>query len=437
MFASDRTCPTWVILIALVALPFCAVNAQQELPDWVTQYSTYARQDPLGFVSLLANMPAEQQQTFLTLVGVALQEKNGLACNPLGGTDSCMTLSSNSKFAQLCPGHDLKVDCAFYSDDLEEVDQDPAADMRQLLRSHGMQGLEASCPQCFANQQKLWCAQTIPACGSFQENILGHILPALAQAVSAQQTGQTQTEALSLVMPQLLQASALSMPCREMCEAVVSTCGCNSQRTLGSLLDAALSDITLPNQQLPDDFSQQVFGSLYDQPLCALYASSDTAGFTGVCEAMDSQCSDDAMWCHGGSNPDSQGVEELIALQLTKGLFGWVGNHSMGLFADEAEAADDADQPREKAVEDQYTHSSGHHHHHAAVVVSILVAVAAFVAAVAMVLYARPELPTLPNMRRLRQLFSRRQTNSQEYLELNNTEQQEPLVFGGTANHTP
>lgn len=42
-----------------------------------------------------------------------------------------------------------------------------------------------------------------------------------------------------------LQASALSMPCREMCEAVVSTCGCNSQRTLGSLLDAALSDITL------------------------------------------------------------------------------------------------------------------------------------------------------------------------------------------------
>lgn len=55
-----------------------------------------------------------------------------------------------------------------------------------------------------------WCAQTIPACGSFQENILGHILPALAQAVSAQQTGQTQTEALSLVMPQLLQVQAQS-----------------------------------------------------------------------------------------------------------------------------------------------------------------------------------------------------------------------------------
>lgn len=70
-------------------------------------------------------------------------------------------------------------------------------------------------------------------------------------------------------------------------------------------------------------------------------------------------------------------------------------------------------------------------------VVSILVAVGAFVAAVAMVLYARPELPNLPNVQSLRQLFSRRQTNSQEYLELHNTEQQEPLVFGGTATRTP
>lgn len=31
------------------------------------------------------------------------------ACNPLGGTESCMTLSQDSKFAELCPGHDLKV----------------------------------------------------------------------------------------------------------------------------------------------------------------------------------------------------------------------------------------------------------------------------------------------------------------------------------------
>lgn len=73
-----------------------------------------------------------------------------------------------------------------------------------------------------------------------------------------------------------------------------------------------------PNQQLPEDFSQQVFGSLYDQPLCSLYVPSTTEGFTGACEGMQTQCSDSSVWCHGGSNPDSQGVEELMALQLTK-----------------------------------------------------------------------------------------------------------------------
>ena len=44
-----------------------------------------------------------------------------------------------------------------------------------------------------------------------------------------------------------------------------------------------------------------------------------------------------------------------------QGLFGWVGNHTIGLFADEAEAIEDADQPKERAVEDQYAHPAGQH----------------------------------------------------------------------------
>lgn len=83
------------------------------------------------------------------------------------------------------------------------------------------------------------------------------------------------------------------------------------------------------------------------------------------------------------------------------------------------------------------TECAGHHHHHAAVVVSISVAVGAFISAVAMVLYARPDLPGLPDMQNLRQLFNRRQTNSQECLELENTEQHEPLVVGDTADRKP
>lgn len=54
-----------------------------------------------------------------------------------------------------------------------------------------------------------WCAQTVPVCGSYQENLVGLLLPAVAQAVSAEQNGQTQNEALSSVMPQLLQVTFL------------------------------------------------------------------------------------------------------------------------------------------------------------------------------------------------------------------------------------
>lgn len=54
-----------------------------------------------------------------------------------------------------------------------------------------------------------WCAQTIPVCGSYQKNLVGLLLPAVAQAVSAEENGQTQNEALSTVMPQLLQVTRL------------------------------------------------------------------------------------------------------------------------------------------------------------------------------------------------------------------------------------
>ena len=39
------------------------------------------------------------------------------------------------------------------------------------------------------------------------------------------------------------QAGSLSLPCREMCEAVVSTCSCGRERTLGSLLSGIVSGL--------------------------------------------------------------------------------------------------------------------------------------------------------------------------------------------------
>lgn len=58
--------------------------------------------------------------------------------------------------------------------------------------------------------QLQWCEQTVPACGSYQQNLVGLLLPAFAQAISAEENGQTKEEALGDVMPPLLQ---VCFPC--------------------------------------------------------------------------------------------------------------------------------------------------------------------------------------------------------------------------------
>ena len=40
-------------------------------------------------------------------------------------------------------------------------------------------------------------------------------------------------------------------------------------------------------------------------------------------------------------------------------MFGWVGNHTSGLFADEQEIIADADMSGEKSIEDKYARQSG------------------------------------------------------------------------------
>ena len=93
-----------------------------------------------------------------------------------------------------------------------------------LLRCYRQQciGNQGSQPQCKLSDSLAvlqWCAQTVPACGSYQESLVGLLLPALAEAVSAQENGQTQEEALSSVMPQLLQVTHSSWPPYHLCWA--------------------------------------------------------------------------------------------------------------------------------------------------------------------------------------------------------------------------
>jgi len=193
--------------------------------------------------------------------------------------------------------------------------------------------------------------------------------------------GKNQLAALGAATPLLANAMALSMPCREMCEAVMSSCSCGKERTFGELLQSVIDDQNLvrcpgvssntvetpllslnhdaacldhvavarrvvwikptafmkldrmvpagsgdarpasavqkSQQRIPPNLSKLIFGDLLEQPLCSLFASSSTPGFSGHCDALPTQCSNEKHWCQDG-NPGPALVQQLIAGQIAK-----------------------------------------------------------------------------------------------------------------------
>ena len=80
----------------------------------------------------------QEQRLYLQLAGAQLQEQTHGTCNVFGGSAACQTLPGDSVFAQQCPNHDLRVDCAYYAEDMaEEVQQDPADRLRKSLADAG------------------------------------------------------------------------------------------------------------------------------------------------------------------------------------------------------------------------------------------------------------------------------------------------------------
>ncbi len=138
-----------------------------------------------------------------------MQVQLNSTCNAFGGVGSCQQLPSDSKFADVCKEHDLKVglavlrlccltnsdqrmesfigprvrmpraqrriarlmsahvvsqvDCVYYDEDLVEVAEDPVSAVKEALSHCQLHGLEHACPQCFENQRRLVCARMCPA----------------------------------------------------------------------------------------------------------------------------------------------------------------------------------------------------------------------------------------------------------------------------------
>eukprot|EP00959_Pyramimonas_sp_CCMP1952_P084590 1769276-Pyramimonas_sp.AAC.1 len=73
----------------------------------------------------------------LAFVGKRLEATNGMRCNMFGDQDSCQTLPADSLFARVCPNHPLTVDCAFYNEALESMNEDPIASIRAEMEKRG------------------------------------------------------------------------------------------------------------------------------------------------------------------------------------------------------------------------------------------------------------------------------------------------------------
>ncbi|CAL5220141.1 g2099 [Coccomyxa viridis] len=316
-----------------------------------------ALQDPLPFVRQLANLPQQQQRLYLMLIGEGIKERQALSCNPFGGASECVTLPVTSSYADTCGRNEIEVDCIYNQEEAVDVTGSPAADLLSDMKNRGVEDLQDSCKACVNNIKRFHCLQTVPKCGSFQKTVETSLLPALVAVDDARDAGLSGMEALAAAVPVLLNRSALTMPCREMCEAIVSTCGCNKDYSFGRLLDAWSARQAQGSSGMASSFAAAMFSKIYTRPLCSVFASSTEPGFTGPCEALQSTCEDEAVWCNGddGRNDGPMVVQELMAAQLATTLSGFTGN----LFADQEEMVEDADSDRLASWEKTYLAPSG------------------------------------------------------------------------------
>lgn len=229
-----------------------------------------------------------------------------------------MDLPADSPFARRCPGHPLKVDCAFYTEALAEGEDDPDADIDEEIAEDD----EERCPQCETSYNELWCHQTVPTCGSFQTTVEAHILPAMKVAVQRKQAGDTGAVAAAAAVPHLIQAVNKVWPCRNVCEAVMQSCGCGDEKSFGDLITLLQrrGSVVPFLEQVPPETLQSVLSSIWDTPLCQLYAEPDAPGFAGYCPAEyvpPPHCG----WCDDGNDDLPDFVEEMVANTVADTLY--------------------------------------------------------------------------------------------------------------------
>eukprot|EP00271_Cylindrocystis_brebissonii_P004670 TRINITY_DN16483_c0_g1_i1.p1 TRINITY_DN16483_c0_g1~~TRINITY_DN16483_c0_g1_i1.p1 ORF type:complete len:415 (-),score=76.07 TRINITY_DN16483_c0_g1_i1:1403-2647(-) len=273
-------------------------------------------------LSIAAKLPLQSQKVLLQMLGAGLVASGQLECNLFGGKSSCISIPRDTELARTCVSANRDVDCAFQGGAMGELQDNPDKKMREKLAKEGY----PPCPQCFEALHKFWCAQTVPTCGTFEE-VLEEILPVLSDIANGK-AGPVQS--IQAAVPRMLEAFSLGQPCREMCDVVTNTCGCGKSTTFGEIMTlieakpakGSAAEAMGYNTNMSRATAKEIFGSVWNNPVCSLFAPRAQPGFVGVCDTgMDGEGAGGdgevpvtaCGWCKSGKGKKDAGPKDVDA----------------------------------------------------------------------------------------------------------------------------
>ncbi|CAK9875514.1 unnamed protein product [Sphagnum jensenii] len=256
-----------------------------------------------------AHLPLHSQKLILKAMGDSISSFGEGRCNIFGGSSSCVAIPSDSDYLKQCPDANKKVDCALRMAAFEHIAKDPEIHFQEKMSSEGF----PECADCYKLLHQFWCAQTVPSCGIF-DKVIDEILP-LISAVTLKK--EKASVALQEAVPRMLQAASLGLPCREMCDAITHTCGCDKPTTFGQAMMSMQTGKhqNMYNVNMSVSTAKDIFAKVWDEPVCELFVESGMPGFTGVCTVQES--ADSCSWCSGKS-PRPGIVDEQIVAQTAQ-----------------------------------------------------------------------------------------------------------------------
>lgn len=259
------------------------------------------------------HLPLHSQKMLLKEIGSIYAKTGEGRCNIFGGPASCEPIPKDTEYARNCADANENVDCAFKMTAFEHISRDPKEHFQKKVEGEGL----TACPECYKNMHHFWCGQVVPACGTF-DKVIDEILPMLT---SVAEKKEKPSVALQQAVPRILQSASLGLPCKQMCNAITTTCGCGQAATFGEVMESIQSskhqDLYSTNMSLST--AKDIFQRVWNKPVCELFSDKDTPGFSGVCEVPASlnQCS----WCEGkAARP--QFVHQQIVAQSAQSISG-------------------------------------------------------------------------------------------------------------------